>query len=193
MSDQNTSSDAMTTLGTIIGSVDQPSSHGRDAVHLAVVPAIAGIRLTPGERVLYDNGVARRAAEGCGIGLVDPFLARAVEPGERFWIVVYPRTIRGLRHVWTHPELPDEPSSAQVGDRERSERWLREFCDRADCPGYDYVMESILDSGGQFDPGGGLVLGRDAGGDIPPEFWDHVEAVLNIRVVVRPSYFTCSC
>jgi hypothetical protein len=37
------------------------------------------------------------------IGVVDPFLVKPVEPGQRFWLFLYPGSITGLRHVWSHP------------------------------------------------------------------------------------------
>jgi hypothetical protein len=33
---------------------------------------------------------------------VDPFLADPVQPGQMFWLFLYPQTITGLRHVWEH-------------------------------------------------------------------------------------------
>jgi hypothetical protein len=140
---------------------------------------------------------------------VDPVLVARVEPGERFWLILLPRTIRSLRHVWSHPGIPDDPIPERSGGpdltvagelsrapvREASERWLREFIDRSDCPDYEYVMSEIraavLDGG--LDSERSIRLGRDASGVIPPEFWDHVEVVLGVSIPSRPTYFSCSC
>jgi len=195
MSDKRSvATDALETLGTIIDDKQK-----RDAIHLAVVPAVAGQILDPGVRVTLKNGVATRVVQTSdGVGIVDPFLENAVRKGEHFWLVIYPRTIQSLRHVWSHPAFPDEPvvgapvvaSDVPVWTKEKSERWLREFCDRSDCPSYEYVIAAVQD--GDFD-GHGLHLGRDGSGEIPPEFWDHAEIVLGRKFEHRPTYFSCSC
>ena len=192
MSDRRTvATDALATLGTIIGDYAM-----RDAIHLAVFPAVASQLLSPGESVSILDGLACRTQRGCGLGIVDPFLARPVKPGERFWLILYPRTIDSLRHVWSHPGIPDEPQTGPVvaataENRVASEKWLREFCDSADCPGYEFVMDAIGDGSDLHD--GNLHIGDDAHGSIPPEFWDHVEVVLGHKVSGRPTYFSCSC
>src|SRR5262249_51543452 len=74
----------------------------RDAVHIAVAPVVAAAQLLPGQHVgLLGDG--RADANDQPIGIVDPFLAEAVLPGQRFWLFLYPGTITSLRHVWTHP------------------------------------------------------------------------------------------
>lgn len=195
MSDKRSvATDALETLGTIIDDKQK-----RDAIHLAVIPAIAGRDMNPGQHVTLNDGVAVPAAAGTGTGIVDPFVTTPVERGQRFWLVIYPRTIQSLRHVWSHPAFPDEPmvgapvvaSDIPVWTKEKSERWLREFCDRSDCPSYEYVMDEIGD-GSDVDEYG-LHVGRDASGEIPPEFWDHVEIVIGRKVAHRPTYFSCSC
>ncbi len=98
--------DALETLGTI-----HDRDEFRDAIHLAVEQVTAGEDLRVGEQITYVNGKAFAVRKGEeAIGIVDPFLTRKVKEGQRFWLVVKPRLITSLRHVWSHPAFPDEAS-----------------------------------------------------------------------------------
>lgn len=184
--------DALETLGTC----PIPDNSGRDAIHLAVEPAVAGMTLKSGERIKIANGKAVRAILNDATGIVDPFIKTYVDEGERFWLVVLPRTITSLRHVWSHPDFPEEGvvSAAPANSKEASEAWLHKFIDSADCPDYHTVIGAALHNDSwskeylHFD-------GQDAHGEIPPEFWDHVEIVTGQKIERkdRASYFSCSC
>lgn len=76
---------------------------GRDAVHIAVLPATAGEKLWAGYRVGWENGVATTATEA--IGIVDPFIEGPVLKGQRFYLCLFPNTVTSLRHVWVHPAV----------------------------------------------------------------------------------------
>src|SRR5690349_12580579 len=134
---RSVATDALETLGTIID-----PSQKRDAIHLAVEPVVAGEMLRPGHHIQVVKGIARRTATGQGQGIVDPFLPGPVKPGEWFWFVMYPRQVHSLRHVWTHPDFPDEAGTS-APDKTASELWLRKFCEGADCPSYETVMALI--------------------------------------------------
>lgn len=180
---RSVNTDALDTIGTII---DERA--GRDAIHLAVEPAVAGHTLNPGAPVVIgDDGRAYCARPG--IGIVDPFLEQTVVEGQRFWLVVMPRTVTSLRHVWSHPAFPDEPTLA--GLRSRSETWLRDFIARdLDLPPYDQVLAEIM----QQEKERYLIIhGVSGGGDLPEEFWHHIEIVLGHPVVNRASSWSCSC
>lgn len=205
------STDALETLGT----APLDGHQKRDAIHLAVIPAVATHLLAPGADVrITPAGTAIGDLRENSIGIVDPFLTAPVKPFERFWVVIYPRVITSLRHVWTHPQLPDEPATdpgvvyalgaAVVGpSKADSERWLREFCEHGDYPDFDTLMRLVR--GERFDDGFGYpleaendgcsfkIVGRTASGDIPPEFWVHAENYLGIKLAARPTYFSCSC
>lgn len=102
---RSTHTDALATLGTIIDHTQK-----RDAIHLAVLPAIAGENLEPGEHVFLSktSGLAIGGLSvDPNVGIVDPFLTVPVARGERFWLIVYPRQITSLRHVWEHPAFPE--------------------------------------------------------------------------------------
>lgn len=165
---RSVTTDALETLGRIID-----VSQKRDAIHLAVEPIEAGEHLMPGENVGIQNGKAYGSStvvidntivEIKAIGIVDPFLRIPVNKGQRFWLVVYPRQITSLRHVWTHPDFP-EPLEIPVdyvsalyapdgtihfGDtpgarklKAESERWLRDWCDDADTPTYEDIIAAL--------------------------------------------------
>lgn len=204
MSERKVSTDALETLGMI-----HPSQQYRDAIHLAVEPVIAGERLSPGEHIFLRDGKAYGNTGATNnpplLGIVDPFLAvdEKVKPGQQFWLVIYPRKITSLRHVWSHPDLSDEAGAPVVSaDKARSEAWLREWCNTHDCPDYDTVMEGLAGkmtededysyTGVRHEGDYLLAIGRDAHCDIPNEFWDHVEIVTGEKFQ-RATHFSCSC
>lgn len=192
-----THTDALDTLGSIIGPTEK-----RDAIHLAVFPVQAGERLRAGDHVaLGVDGCAVFVARGAGVGIVDPFLLESVAPGERFWLVVYPRQITSLRHVWEHAAFPPSgetgPDAAAViealHDKDASEAWLRNFCAISDCPGFEEVVGGACAGTDSWDDDYIHFQGQDAHGEIPPEFWDHLENYTGRTFPTRASYFSCSC
>lgn len=104
MSERKVSTDALGTLGTI-----HTREEKRDAIHLAVLQVTADQLLYPGEHILIDGatGDIHKTGKGEGLFIVDPFLKSAVIPGDRFWAVMYPRQVHSLRHVWSHPGVPE--------------------------------------------------------------------------------------
>lgn len=211
------STDALETLGMI-----HTREEKRDAIHLAVLPVEAGEDLSAGDHVHVLDGKAFHATaySNDAVGIVDPFIHKpnysygGVNKGERFWLVIYPRVITSLRHVWTHPAFADEPgvSASQEPSSEQkaaSEEWLRKWIRNADCPDFDTVIkaatgqtiEDVEDYGTAYrieDYGDGPSLffsGRDAHSSIPPEFWDHIEIFTGIKVPAdrRAVSFSCSC
>ena len=198
--------DAVATMGAIL----PDDAGGRDAVHVAVIPVVAGQILKPCDHVGFKTSTVEIAgeqeafADGAPLGIVDPFIKGYVEKGQRFWLYLYPRTITSLRHQWTHPAFPDAKVSetyAPPASKLASEQWLRAFIKMSDCPDYDTVMKAVTTGKPPEEDDGNYYVdkeylhfgGRDAHGEIPPEFWDHVEIVTGQKMKVRPTYFSCSC
>jgi len=197
--------DALETLGMILA-----EGQKRDAIHLAVEPVVAEMHLRPGDHIRIANGFAHRTEVGKGHGIVDPFLIHDVRKGERFWFVMYPRQVHSLRHVWTHPDFPDEPGTSAATpapappaiSKEESKAWLQAFCATSDCPAFSTVME-LLETGNVCSEGEDVCghmdeeylhfSGLDAHGEIPPEFWVHAENLLGRKLQHHPTYFSCSC
>lgn len=188
--------DALETLGTIIG-----PNEARDAIHLAVEPVVAAEPLWRGQDVgLLPDGKASPNA-GKMLGIVDPFLnERGVRTGERFWLVVYPRQITSLRHVWAHPDFPTTPDlpaaepAREMSDVEASKTWIANFADSIDQTvnrlmgaAHDWLEydDYTYDNAERY---------KDHWDEFP-EFWTHYAIVTGKDVPAdkRRSFFTCSC
>lgn len=103
-------------LGTII-----EGDQSRDAIHVCVAPCVAAHYLCPGDHVgILEDGKAGGSPNP--VGIVDPFLKEGVQEGQKFWVCLYPGTIKGLRHEWEHPAFkvavplpPPEPEQDDDG------------------------------------------------------------------------------
>lgn len=180
--------DALETLGMLIDETAE-----RDAIHLAVLPVVADNDLKPGEHIgLTKDGLATKYASNF-IGIVDPFLKDLVKKGERFWMVIYPREITSLRHVWTHPAILEQYNrETKVNE---SKRWLENFAKEWDVD-YGCLVSSIVNENRWRGDEYLTVFDSDIHGQIPEEFWHHVKIVFDIDVSndrVIPTYFSCSC
>lgn len=187
MSDKRTvSTDALATLGTII------TEGGRDAIHLAVEPVEAGEQLYPGQHIGLFGGKASTKAP-VKLGIVDPFITGFIPEGHKFWLIVYPRTITSLRHVWSHPAFDEEKSPiSDLSEEEKSKQWLMNYARDID-ETYDHLM-AVADSY-QGDGYSDYIVqgGRFEGEITPEEFWDHYAIVRHNKNPKRESFFSCSC
>lgn len=109
--------DALATLGML-----HTQTEGRDAIHLGVEQVTAGETLERGQPIGFlEDGKVYGSWLGCDtanehypkcVGIVDPFLDTPIYKGQKFWLVVLPRQITSLRHVW---EYHDFKPSGETG------------------------------------------------------------------------------
>lgn len=81
-----------------LGKLVSENEHRRDAIHIAMAPVTAPTQLVPGQHVDANGN-----PDGKHVGIVDPFLTKPIKAGERFWLCLYPDTVTGIRHIWSHP------------------------------------------------------------------------------------------
>lgn len=192
---RSVSTDALETLGTIIGTGEK-----RDAIHLAVEPVTAMENLLPGQDVGFVPGGVGRSNKP--VGIVDPFLSGQVKRGQRFWLVVYPRQITSLRHVWSHPAFAEEPEVShanqikidEVADvldgRLTSKQFLEAFAQEIGFPLVDLLdhAEAYQVNEEYWNEGSAFV-----GTQLPNEFWEHWSKYTGKQVVHTDDFFACSC
>lgn len=191
---------ALDSLGTLL-----PSDPGRDAIHLATYAVTSDERLFPGQHVGIVGGKASMQAPKL-IGIVDPFLATGVNPGQMFWLVLYPRTITSLRHVWEHPEFRDErvrpvlPIQTPDDTRREAEQWLQRYADELDETFNDLIRaaDAWVESG-EWYYGDGMIgsgyNGKFEGTRTHDQFWHYYQAYKGVLIDPdkQESFFTCAC
>jgi hypothetical protein len=185
---RSVATDALETLGNKIDAYQK-----RDAIHLAVEPVEAECMLYPGQEIgLLPDGRASKNASKM-LGIVDPFLTSNVYPGDRFWLIVFPRKITSLRHVWSHPDFTEEPEVGvtKTASISISVKWMEEFAARHDMTSADMIGAGMryLDTGDYLVDGGKL-----EGESVPEEYWDHFEKITGRKDKPEwTSFFSCSC
>ncbi len=186
--------DALETLGMIIGPAEK-----RDAIHLAVEPVIAGMPLRAGDHLRMADGKAMycRQGDSRALGIADPFLDGPIEIGQRFWLIIYPRQIKSLRHVWSHPAFPDEPALADLKPavdplKAESEEWMRAEAQRLDT-GY----HSLIDAAREYVRDGEYFIegGKFEGESLSSDFWRHWERITGESAGDKfgDDFLSCSC
>lgn len=123
--------DALETLGYV-----HSQEEHRDAIHLAVEQVEAGENLKPGDHIGFgsDGKVYRSVRKmNKAVGIVDPFLTSPLISGDKFWLVVYPRQVTSLRHVWAHPDFPEKVEEVSLEELS-TEDLLAEIGKRATAP-----------------------------------------------------------
>ena len=198
---RSVATDALEVLGNKI----TDKKVGRDAVHLACLPVIsADDVMRPGEHIgILPNGKASANAVK-KIGIADPFINGWIKEGDEILLIVYPRKIESLRHVWSHPDIPNEVVDVDVIPKYKSnpKELLIEIAHK--------VLRDSDNSYGDEEAYGLLIDGMDDGyiqdggafegmgvAHIPDEAWDLFEEVIGRRaraeVSGREVYFSCSC
>ncbi len=150
----------------------------RDAVHVAIIPMIAGEELYPGQRFRLKYGTTDVAMcadynEEDAIGIIDPFLVNndRITEGVEVWGMLFPNTVTGMRHHWQHPAF----ANVERTDDEH-ELWLRNFCDE-----WNFDFKELIDAGiGDDDWRYVVARGHDlhSPGELGEDldlFWRHLE------------------
>jgi hypothetical protein len=183
-------------------------SKEKDAVHIAVIPLVAGERFYPGDRFTCNSGtdVAMRYSGKDYIGVVDPFLSMRVEVGEKFWGFIKPGTVTGMRHEWQHPAfdyisknkggvVPGVNDTSIKINISESEAWIRDFCDQ-----WNFDYNTLIKEASH--PGGYIVadgIDLHCAGELGEDhdlFWKHLENVTGKRFndEHRQDFgWSCSC
>lgn len=201
--------DALETLGMI-----HEFEEKRDAIHLAVYPIEAGEDIFPRDNLKIVKGKAYVCDRSEGVGIADPFIENLIKEGQRFWLVVYPREIRSLRHVWEHPAFPSSLSeeavteapdyndpvvlqnSMIIGDPEaykfNSQKWMVKWAEEQ-----GLTLQEAVDAGIAYQDRDEYLSdgGRYEGSYVPNEYWDHFDWITGRKTSdnTRGSFFSCSC
>lgn len=165
----------------------------RDAIHVAIAPVVANEMLRPGEAVGFiedgNTSLVGRKVDGL-IGIVDPYLKEPVLKNDSFWLFLYPNTVTGMRHHWSHPAFTENKPTQTDKAGGIIEKTAAEF-GLVYVEFMDYVRDYLRTGESACD--GGRWEGQSLWGN--DEFWNAYEEVTGTKVPEddRGGVFSCSC
>lgn len=172
----------------------------RDAIHVAIAPVVADCKIEPGRRIGFVDGGGVRVGYECpdrgivAVGIADPFLVGPVLRGQSFFMCLFPGTVTGMRHHWSHPSFADvlrEPHADDGGD---SRKWIENFSHRL---GLSY--KTVMDAAARWQRGEGYTNVGDNEQYTDhyyesAEFWRHYAAVTGSATADDEGLpFSCAC
>lgn len=192
-------------IETKLGQILTGDPVGRDAVHVAIIEVVADHFMPPGEPVGLVDGidpiqpVVSSDMKLKRVGIIDPFLPQPVKKGQRCFLWLYPGTVTGMRHHWSHPAFADggeNSVAAAIVDDEKAAAisWMHEQAKILGCDFIDLVGDnSDLVSGGYIRTHENENA-RDHWYDIQDEFWEKRKLITGEDVPDdKRGGFTCSC
>lgn len=158
----------------------------RDAIHVAVYPCIAQEPLIPGEHVTANGH--KPYGNQSAVGVVDPFLKNRVNTGQAFWLMLYQKTITGMRHHWSHPAFPIADANPEPVPIKEAKAAIELIASQCGCS-YDEIMEfaNVWVRYGDYTIQGG----RFEGIAVHPDFWKHFKTITGLDG--SGHFFSCSC
>lgn len=183
----------------VVGKVIAGDAH-RDAIHVAIAPAVAKVLLWPGQGVDKNGG-----CDGDEVGIVDPFLKTSVKPGQKFYIFIAPNTVTSLRHEWTHPMFDPTTPSEMAEAMAWVKAYAEEHCPYWSNPDPDFVRRGIMradvDAYTEFmrrvREGDIFFYGNDLHGiselPEPDLLFKHLSTILGRPVSAEGFTYSCSC
>lgn len=169
---------------TVLGELITESA-GRDAIHVACAPMVADCELKPGEHVgIVRHGIAGKQEPF--VGIVDPFLKENVLKGQRFWFVLYPKTVTGIRHHWTHPLFLDQD---QLED---SQEFITTFASQ-----WGYSFDEFMTGARDYVFEGSEMDDKYESADVSDKqwamFWKHFQALTGLSIEQKTMEFVRCC
>lgn len=152
----------------------------RDAIHIAVAPVEALYSFRPGQLVHINNdGKAEYSTNWQHAhGIVDPFLTQQVQIGDKFWLFLFPGSIKSIRHDWYHPAFQLEVFSSL---KMEAKLYLEDFARKNNTDLEDIIRAA---EEGWTSNGEGI--------NVPDEFWIQYKMYTG-KEGLKQSYFSCSC
>lgn len=197
-----------------LGSLITNQNQKRDAVHIAVIPAVSSVNVKPGDWVCFVMGARENEVMPCSqssysvLGIVDPFLwTKLVRPGDEFWVFLIPGSITGLRHDWSNNFVTAAEIMASQLAVKKEEQYeqsyapvsaefqpaLKALCREAADLGV--TLEELLEAANNYQETGEYFYRGSSfdGAWISDDFWHNYEIVTGKFAANKDNFFSCSC